>query len=203
MEIPDAAGVDQLGGGGRAGHGTMVLFPVMNILGKTYQGLKGLLSGMGLTLGYFLRWDKVITQQYPENRKDLKLPPRTHTRIELVKEADSGRFRCNACGICVRACPNNSIAVEKERDPVTGKSKLTKYVYHYERCTLCGLCVDACRSEALQMGQDFETAVFDSSELVLILNEPETPLPTPANEGKPSPAKSDPPRSDRPSTDPR
>ena len=46
----------------------------MGMINKTYTGLKGLLSGMGLTLGYFFRFDKVITQQYPENRESLKLP---------------------------------------------------------------------------------------------------------------------------------
>jgi NADH-quinone oxidoreductase subunit I len=170
----------------------------MNWWRKTFRSIRGLLSGMGLTLGYFVRFDKVITQQYPENRKQLKLPPRTHTRIELVKDEASGLLRCNACGVCVRACPNNSISVEKTRDPVTAKSKLTRYVYHYERCTLCGLCVDSCRSEALKMGQNFETAVYDSSELVLILNEPVPPAAGAGTQDKaasgqtPAPASSNP-----------
>jgi NADH-quinone oxidoreductase subunit I len=160
----------------------------MRLLGKTYEGIKGLLTGMGITLGYFLRPDKVITQQYPENRQDLKLPPRTHTRIELVQDTETGLLRCKACGICVRACPNNSIAVEKDRDPASGKPKLLKYVYHFERCTLCGLCVDACRSEALKMGQRYETAVYDSSELVMILNAPGAPAPPSAEAPTPASA---------------
>jgi NADH-quinone oxidoreductase subunit I len=158
----------------------------MKLLHKTYHGIKGLLSGMALTLRYFLRFDKVITQQYPENRDHLKLPDRTRSQVELVKDTDTGNFRCNACGLCVRACPNHSIEVERERDAVTNKNKLVRYVYHFDRCTVCGLCVDACREEALAMGKGFENAVYDSSELVLILNEDRppdsgqrTPTPTP------------------------
>jgi NADH-quinone oxidoreductase subunit I len=143
----------------------------MKLLHKTYQGIKSVLSGMALTLRYFLRFDKVITQQYPENRADLKLPARSRSQVELVKDESTDTYRCNACGLCVRACPNHSIEVERTRDAVSGKSKLVRYIYHFERCTVCGLCVDACRENALTMGPGFENAVYDSSELVMILNE--------------------------------
>lgn len=172
------------------------------MLNKAYLGLKGLLSGMALTLGYFLRPDKVITQQYPENRSKLKLPPRARSRIELVRDPEKGNYLCTACGVCVKACPNGSIEVVRGKDPATNKPVLEKYIYHFERCTLCGLCVDACRPNALTMGQDFESAVYDSSQLTMILNkgarpEPSTPPPapepsTPPNSGA---AKDTPPQS--------
>ena len=143
----------------------------MNVIRKTYNGVKGLLSGMALTLRYFVRFDKVITQQYPENRAQLKLPPRYRGKLELVRDPATGQYKCSACGICVKACPNNSIVIEKERDPETKKMKLTQYEYHFERCTLCGLCVEACKFGAIRMGQQFENAVFTREELVQILNE--------------------------------
>lgn len=142
-----------------------------NIIKKAYDGLKGLLSGMALTFNYFVKFDKVITQQYPENRDKLKLPPRARSRIELVFDEKSGSFRCIACGLCVRACPNNSIEVIRGKDPQTQKPKLEKFVYHFERCVVCGLCVDACKSDALKMESKFENAVYDSSQLTIILNE--------------------------------
>jgi len=141
----------------------------MGMINKTYTGLKGLLSGMGLTLGYFFRFDKVITQQYPENRESLKLPARARMQVELVRES-SGDYRCNGCGVCVRACPNGSLEVVRGKDPVTKKPTLEKYVYHFERCTVCGLCVDSCASESLGMGRKFENAVYESSQLTMILN---------------------------------
>lgn len=143
----------------------------MSIIKKTYEGLKGLISGMALTVYYFVRFDKVITQQYPENRDKLKLPPRSRSRIELVFDEKSGNFRCIACGLCVRACPNNSIEVVRGKDPQTQKPKLEKFVYHFERCVVCGLCVDACKSDALTMSNKFENAVYDSSQLTIILND--------------------------------
>jgi NADH-quinone oxidoreductase subunit I len=143
----------------------------MGMLNKTYAGLKGLVSGMGLTLGYFLRPSKVITQQYPENRETLKLPKRSRSRIELVRDPATGLFTCVGCGVCVKACPNGSIQVTRGKDPATKKPVLEKFVYHFERCTVCGLCVDSCHTEALTMGRKFENAVYDSSQLTVLLNE--------------------------------
>jgi len=142
----------------------------MSMLSKSYEGLKGLLSGLGLTLGYFIRPSKVITQQYPENRQTLKLPARTRMQVELVRDPKTGDYRCNGCGVCVKACPNGSLEVVRGKDPVTKKNTLEKYVYHFERCTVCGLCVDACPTESNRMGQRFENAVYESSQLTMILN---------------------------------
>jgi NADH-quinone oxidoreductase subunit I len=141
----------------------------MGMINKTYHGLKGLLSGMGLTLGYFLKPSSVITQQYPENRETLKLPPRTRSNIKLVRE-EGGGYVCGACGLCVKACPNGSLEVTRGKDPVTKKIMLEKFVYHFERCTLCGSCIDACHSDALTMGQEFEAGTFNKAELTRILN---------------------------------
>lgn len=148
----------------------------MNIIRKTWAAVKGLLSGMKLTLGYFVRFDKVITQQYPENRDTLKIPQRSRGRLELIRDPETGEYECTTCGICVKACPNNSIAIEKDRDPVTKKWRLSKYEYRLDRCTFCGLCVQSCKFTALRMGQQFETAVFNRDELVQILNQ-ENPKP--------------------------
>jgi|GEM_PF-1914345 NADH-quinone oxidoreductase subunit I len=142
----------------------------MNIIKKTYEGLKSLLSGMALTFKYFISFDKVITQQYPENRNQLKLPERSAARIDLIYDEEKGDYRCTACTICVRACPNGSIEVHRKKDPQTNKMVLDKFVYHLERCLVCGLCVDACPFDALKMDSRFENAVYDKSQLTLILN---------------------------------
>lgn len=147
----------------------------MNIIRKTWAAVKGLLSGMKLTLGYFVRFDKVITQQYPENRDTLKIPQRSRGRLELIRDPKTGEYECTTCGICVKACPNHSIAIEKDRDPVTKKWRLSKYEYRLDRCTFCGLCVESCKFTAVRMGQQFESAVFNRDELVQILNQDNLP----------------------------
>lgn len=141
----------------------------MKLIRKTFDGLKGMLSGMGLTFRYFVRLDQVITQQYPENRDTLKLPERSRGAIELRKD-EAGLYKCTACGLCAKACPNASIGIEKIKDPETKKFRLVEFEYHLERCVVCGLCVDACNFEALKMGQQFENAVTDPSQLTTILN---------------------------------
>jgi NADH-quinone oxidoreductase subunit I len=185
VEISHAAFAGQHGGGGGAGYRRPVLLALnrpldercfMKIIDKTYHGVKGLLSGMWMTIRYMVRFDQVITQQYPENRDRLVLPNRYKGQVELVKDPATGLYKCHGCGVCVKACPNNSIFVERDRDPVTKKPRLQKYVYHFERCTLCGLCVDSCKFEALQMGQRFETAVYDPQELTLLLNDQVPPV---------------------------
>lgn len=166
----------------------------MNIFQKTVQGARGLLSGMGLTFGYFVRPATVITQQYPENRDTLQLPERTASRIDLIKDEATGKYKCTACGLCQRACPNYSIRVDRVKDPATNKLKLTTFVYHLERCTMCGLCVDACKFDALEMTKPFENAAYDTDQLTLILNDGGRPArpdelvepPTPAKTGSPA-----------------
>jgi NADH-quinone oxidoreductase subunit I len=159
---------------------------------KTWTGLKGLLSGMGLTLKYFLSPRSIITQSYPENRETLKIPPRSRGRIELVRDPVTGEYTCNACGLCVKSCPNNSLVVERERDPVTKKVTLAKYEYHFDRCTLCGLCIEACRTDSVRLSPHFENAVFIRDELVLILNQEASaadPTPVPAVSGNAEPGR--------------
>lgn len=143
----------------------------MSIFKKVYNGLKGLLTGMALTFKYFISFDKVITQQYPENRATLKLPSRSRAKIELVFNEQTGNFSCIACGLCARACPNNSIEVIRVKDPITNKPKLDKFIYHLERCVVCGLCIDACKSNALKWDSKFENSVYDPSQLTIVLNE--------------------------------
>ena len=152
----------------------------MGYIGRVGTAIAGLLEGMGITLVHFSRFREVITQQYPENRATLKIPPRFRGKIHLLRDPEKDAFRCTACGLCVKACPNNSLTVKREKDPETNKFKLAGYYYHFERCTLCGLCVDTCKFSALAMGNEFENAVYDRRTLTLRLDTPDgVPRPAP------------------------
>jgi len=152
----------------------------MGLLRRATTAINGLLHGMGITFGHFVRFDEVITQQYPENRATLRMAPRFRGKVHLLRDPEKGSYRCTACGLCMKACPNNSLTVKREKDPETNKFRLSGYYYHFERCTLCGLCVDTCKFSALAMGNEFENAVLDRSTLTLRLDTPDgTPQPAP------------------------
>ena len=123
----------------------------MSYVGRVATAVHGMAKGMKITLRHYLRFSEVVTQQYPENRATLKLPPRFRGKVHLLRNPETGAYPCTACGLCMKACPNNSLTVKREKDPETNKFRLSGYYYHFERCTLCGLCVDSCKFSALAM----------------------------------------------------
>ena len=68
---------------------------------------RSLMKGMRLT-GSYLRPSKVVTKQYPENRRELRLPERFRARLRLVEDAE-GHHLCTGCKLCVQVCPVNAI----------------------------------------------------------------------------------------------
>ena len=139
-----------------------------------YSGVKSLLAGMSVTGKYFFSPGAIVTQQYPENRKKLKMYERFKGEIIMPHDADN-HHRCTGCGICEMNCPNGSIEIISNRiDGPDGKKVriIDKHIYHLSMCTFCGLCVKTCPENALAYGQEFEHAVFDRTHLTKILNQP-------------------------------
>jgi NADH-quinone oxidoreductase subunit I len=103
----------------------------------------------------------LFTVQYPEER--LPMFPRFRGALMHLRDAETGEPKCTACGLCVRACPNNVIEVEGE-----GKGrdrKVTAYHYNLARCLFCRLCVEACTFSAIEMSHEYELASY-SPDLV-------------------------------------
>lgn len=133
------------------------------------SSLAGLAKGMLLTLGYLLRPSKVVTRQYPENRKTLKFPQRYRAMLHLIFE-EGGYHRCMACGICEKTCPNHSIKILTQKNQITGKIDLDRYIWRLDTCVFCNACVLSCPFDALEMGHEFENAVYDRRLLIFTLN---------------------------------
>jgi NADH-quinone oxidoreductase subunit I len=133
------------------------------------SALASLAKGMRLTFNYFRRPSKVVTQQYPENRKTLKFPPRYRAMLHLIYE-DNGYHRCTACRMCEKACPNKSIKILSRKGEVSGKNELDRYIWRFDTCVFCNACVQSCPFDALEMGHEFETAVYDRRLLIFTLN---------------------------------
>ena len=147
---------------------------IFKYFGDIFYGIKTLLVGMSVTGRYFFSPRAIVTQQYPENRKKLKMFDRFKGEVVMPHDANN-QHRCTGCGICEVNCPNGSIEVISERvETPEGKKKriIDRYIYHLSMCTFCGLCIKSCPSDALEWGQQFEHAVFDRAVLTKILNKP-------------------------------
>jgi NADH-quinone oxidoreductase subunit I len=152
----------------------------MNAIAKYFSGiahgLKTLATGMKITGYYFSHARKeIITQQYPENRDELKMFDRFRGIVEMPHD-ENNEHACTGFQSCEIACPNGSIEILWERavDPETGKKKkaIDQHVYHFSMCTLCNLCIIACPTDAIKMGQNFEYSVYDRKQLTQVLNKP-------------------------------
>jgi NADH-quinone oxidoreductase subunit I len=146
----------------------------INYFREILQGVWTLIQGMKVTGSYFVRPWTIITEQYPENRKTLKMYDRFKGEVILAHN-DNNQHRCNGCGICELNCPNGSIEIiSKKIATEDGKSKriIDKHIYHLSMCTFCALCVKNCPSNALAFSQEFEHAVFNRHNLTKVLNKP-------------------------------
>ena len=144
---------------------------IKRYLKRCITGPWSLICGLSVTLKYFFNPKRIVTEQYPENRKTLKMHDRYRGRLEIIED-ENGNNRCTACGMCERACPNASINVLATKN-IAGKKVLGRYVYHFASCTQCGLCVEACPFGAIQMSPAFEVATTDPNDLEMILNKKE------------------------------
>ena len=139
-------------------------------LGVVFGAIKSLLIGMKTSIKVYFR--KKVTEQYPENRKEMKMFDRFRGTLTMPHN-ENNEHHCIACGLCQMACPNGTIKVtSKNIETEDGKQKriLDKYEYNLGTCMFCMLCVNACPHNAITFDQNFEHAVFDKSKLMLKLN---------------------------------
>lgn len=151
---------------------------IINYLKEIVTGVASLLRGMKVTGSYFFRPSTIVTQKYPNNRKELKMFDRFKGEV-IMPHNEKNEHRCTGCGICEMNCPNGSIEIiTKTIEIEDGKKKkvIDKHIYRLSMCTFCALCVKTCPSNALAFGQEFEHAVFNRQLLVKVLNKPGSQL---------------------------
>ena len=80
-------------------------------LGGLIHGISTLATGMKTSIKVYFR--KKVTEQYPENRKELKMFDRFRGTLNMPHN-ENNEHRCVACGLCQMACPNDTIKVTSE-----------------------------------------------------------------------------------------
>ena len=141
-----------------------------NYITGLLDGVRTLCVGLKTSMREF--FTPKITEQYPENRKELKMFDRFRGSL-IMPHDENNEHHCIACGLCQMACPNDTITVKSEMyETEDGKKKkrLVSYEYNLGSCMFCQLCVRACPHNAITFDQSFENAVFDRSKLMLKLN---------------------------------
>lgn len=142
------------------------------------NGLRSLLRGMSVTNRYFFSPGKIVTQKYPENRKQLVMHERFKGEV-IMPHNEKNEHKCTGCGICELNCPNATIEIITKTlitDDGRKKRAIDKHIYRLGMCTFCALCVKTCPSNALAFSQKFEHSVFDRKVLVKVLNKPGSQL---------------------------
>jgi len=142
------------------------------------NAIMSLVKGMSVTCRYFFSPGKIVTQKYPENRKELVMFDRLKGEV-VMPHNDKNEHKCTGCGICAINCPNGTIEViSKTISTDDGKTKkaIDKHIYRLGQCAFCGLCVKTCPSDALAFSQEFEHAVFNKALLIKTLNKPNSQL---------------------------
>jgi NADH-quinone oxidoreductase subunit I len=151
---------------------------IIDYLKEIILGVWSLLQGMKVTGSYFFRPSTIVTQKYPNNRKDLVMFDRFKGEV-VMPHNEKNEHKCTGCGICELNCPNGTIEIiSKTIVTEDGKKKkaIDKHIYRLGMCTFCALCVKTCPSNALAFSQKFEHAVFNRASLIKTLNKPGSQL---------------------------
>lgn len=127
---------------------------------ETYGGFKSLLIGMRITFGQAIK--PSITVQYPH--QTLKMPARFRGHLKLILDQETGKSRCTACGLCVKACPSDCIELDGVKREGEKRKSVTEYELDFTKCSLCGSCVDACPSDAIEYSKDYNVVSFNRED---------------------------------------
>ena len=125
--------------------------------GEIGDGLKTLAIGMKTSWKEYFKdfFTNKSTEQYPENRKTTLHVAKRHRGRLTFKRNEDGSYKCTACTLCEKACPNGTIKITAHmaEDPETGKKKkvLDDYQYDLGDCMFGRLHVLPALYERLQL----------------------------------------------------
>jgi NADH-quinone oxidoreductase subunit I len=128
--------------------------------------VKGLVETARNFVGSYVKDDRLVTVQYPEERLPQKEAARNFPF--LVYDGDDWQqgLRCVACLICEKECPPQCIYIVKDtvRKPdATGKLQFQPKVFDIDTsvCMSCQICVEVCPFDAIKMDVEYELSGSD------------------------------------------
>ena len=138
---------------------------------------QGILKGMAETarnfLGSYVKDDRLVTVQYPEERRPQAEAARNFPF--LVHDGDDWQkgLRCVACLICEKECPPQCIYIVKDtvRKPdAMGKLQFQPKVFDIDLsvCMSCQICVEVCPFDAIKMDVEYELSTADRFGSLLV-----------------------------------
>jgi NADH-quinone oxidoreductase subunit I len=110
----------------------------------------GLVKGLKTTLRAF--FSKPVTLVYPYRKVKIADRGQGLIRLRMVQLEPEKVYRCTACGICEKNCPQHCITVVKKE----GEKQPEIYTVNYGLCMFCRICIDVCPFNALQQTQEHE-----------------------------------------------
>jgi NADH-quinone oxidoreductase subunit I len=114
-----------------------------------------ILKGMALTFKSML--SRAVTRQYPKEKRYSEAGFRgLHA---LVRDTETGKERCVACGLCAVMCPSQCIHIRGGEDEDHHKVP-ERYDIDVLRCLFCALCVEACPFGAIVLTEHYEYAAY-------------------------------------------
>ncbi len=117
-------------------------------------------------LGSYVREDRLVTVQYPEQRLPQKEAARNFPFLVYDGPDWQKGLRCVACQICEKECPPKCIYIVKDvtRKPdYVGKLQFQPKVFDIDIsvCMSCQICVEVCPFDAIKMDTEFELSTAD------------------------------------------
>src|ERR1022692_4774080 len=138
---------------------------------------QGILKGMAETarnfLGSYVKEDRLVTVQYPEERLPQAEAARNFPFLVHDGEDWQKGLRCVACLICEKECPPQCIYIVKDtaRKPdYTGKLQfqLKTFDIDISVCMSCQICVEVCPFDAIKMDVEYELSTGDRFGSLLV-----------------------------------
>ena len=136
-------------------------------VGGAYRMFGETLRGLKTTFTRLI--EGPVTVEYPEEKTPVY--PRFRGKHKLHRFEDTGLEKCVGCSLCAAACPADCIrVVAAENTPDHQVSAGERYAEVYEinmtRCIFCGYCELACPFDAITMGNDYELADYERTDLI-------------------------------------